>query len=80
MPDRYDQNASLPDDDALDEYLCEYVDGTMDPAVRSAFEEFLSANPALQEHVQRLQRTRAICSRQHCTSAPRGLQHRLRAE
>lgn len=80
MSDRYDQNASLPNDDALDEYLCEYVDGTMDPAVRSAFEEFLRANPALEAHVHRLVRTRAICTRQHCTSAPRGLQHRLRAE
>jgi len=80
MSERYDQDPSLPNDDALDEYLCEYVDGTMDPAVRAAFEDFLSANPALQAHVQRLQRTRAICSRQHCAAAPRDLQHRLRAE
>jgi anti-sigma factor RsiW len=80
MPDRYDQDASLPNDDELDEYLCEYVDGTMDPAVRKAFEEFLRANPELEAHVHRLERTRALCTRQSCTHAPSGLQHRLRAE
>jgi len=81
MSDRYDQDASLPNDDGLDEYLCEYVDGTMDPAVRRAFEDFLRANPALAAHVERLQRTRMLCSRQRCTHhAPSSLQHRLRME
>ena len=80
MSDRYDQDASLPYDDGLDEYLCEYVDGTMDPTVRRAFEEFLGANPALAAHVERLQRTRMLCTRQRCAHAPSGLQHRLRLE
>lgn len=57
-PDHYDQP-----DDQLDEFLCEYVDGTMDPAVRNAFEEFLEANPSLAAHADCLCRTRSmLCS------------------
>lgn len=57
-PDQYEQP-----DDQLDEFLCEYVDGTMDPAVREAFEEFLGANPSLADHVRCLCRTRnMLCS------------------
>lgn len=57
-PDHYDQP-----DDQLDEFLCEYVDGTMDPAVRKAFEEFLEANPSLAAHADCLCRTRnMLCS------------------
>ncbi len=36
----------------LDEFLCEYVDGTMDPVVRKVFEEYVRENPELAEHVQ----------------------------
>lgn len=36
----------------LDEFLCEYVDGTMDPVVREVFEEYVRDNPDLAEHVQ----------------------------
>ena len=57
-PDHYDQP-----DDQLDEFLCEYVDGTMDPAVRRAFVEFLEANPSLAAHADCLCRTRnMLCS------------------
>lgn len=57
-PDHYEQP-----DDQLDEFLCEYVDGTMDPAVREAFEEFLEANPRLADHARCLCRTRnMLCS------------------
>ena len=57
-PDHYDQP-----DDQLDDFLCEYVDGTMDPAVRNAFEEFLEANPSLAAHADCLCRTRSmLCS------------------
>lgn len=57
-PDHYDQP-----DDQLDEFLCEYVDGTMDAAVRKAFEEFLEANPSLAAHADCLCRTRSmLCS------------------
>ena len=57
-PDSYEQP-----DDQLDEFLCEYVDGTMDPAVKAAFEEFLEANPTLAAHARCLCRTRSmLCS------------------
>lgn len=62
----------------LDEYLCEYVDGTMDPAVRSAFEEYLRANPDLLAHVACLCRTRQLLCRYGCMHAPSGFQRRLR--
>ncbi len=62
----------------LDEYLCEYVDGTMDPAVRRAFEEYLRANPDLLAHVACLCRTRQLLCRYGCRHAPSGFQARLR--
>ena len=64
----------------LDEFLCEYVDGTMDPKVQEAFEEYLCANPDLAEHVQCLCQTRRLlCDYGHsCQGAPRGFQDRLR--
>ncbi len=46
---------SVPNADSwqdLDEFLCEYVDGTMDPVVREVFEEYVRENPDLAEHVQ----------------------------
>ncbi len=63
----------------LDEFLCEYVDGTMDPAARMAFEEYLRANPQLLEHVQRLCRARQVLCRYGERRAPRGFQSRLRS-
>lgn len=64
-----------------DEFLCEYVDGTMDPSVRDAFEEYLRANPALAEHVERLRHTRMLLCQYGCQcKAPQGLQNRLRRE
>ncbi|HEX7070845.1 MAG TPA: hypothetical protein VF190_08560 [Rhodothermales bacterium] len=63
----------------LDEFLCEYVDGTMDPAVRAAFEEYLRLNPELYEHVQCLRETRSMLCRYGCRlRAPEALQQRLR--
>jgi anti-sigma factor RsiW len=57
----------LPDDggeDApyewLDEWLCEYVDGTMDPSLEAVFEQYVEANPELKAHVERLQETRDL--------------------
>jgi len=41
----------------LDEYICDYVDGTMDDAVRDAFEDYLAANPDVAAHVARLVQT-----------------------
>lgn len=64
-----------------DEFLCEYVDGTMDPVVRVAFEEYLQANPQVAEHVRRLRNTRQLLCQYGCRcTAPQGLQARLRRE
>ncbi len=56
MPDRYSDSEpdaeSLPPE--LDEYICEYVDETMDASVRSAFEDYLEANPSVARHVEQL--------------------------
>jgi len=64
-----------------DEFLCEFVDGTMDPLVREVFEEYLAMNPDLRAHVHRLQRTRMLLCRFSCRCrAPRDLHERLRRE
>jgi hypothetical protein len=63
-----DDREYLSDDDPgadppyewLDEWLCEYVDGTMDPALEIVFEEYVEANPDLKAHVERLQETRQL--------------------
>lgn len=44
----------------LSEWLCEYVDGTMDPSVRAVFDEYLEANPELSRHVERLCEMRTL--------------------
>jgi anti-sigma factor RsiW len=44
----------------LDEWLCEYVDGTMDPSLEAVFEQYVEANPDLKAHVERLQKTRDL--------------------
>lgn len=54
-----------PDDGApsyewLDEWLCEYVDGTMDPSLEAVFEQYVEANPELKAHVKRLRQTRDL--------------------
>ncbi len=82
MKDGYAQ--SEPDDFSgddfsdLDEWLCEYVDGTIDPVARRAFEEYMRANPALAQHVQRLFQARNLLCTYGCRhQAPMGLQPRL---
>ncbi len=63
----------------LDEWMCEYVDGTMDPAVRRSFEEYVRAEPELARRVERLRRTRTLLCRHGCRiQAPEGLQARVR--
>lgn len=44
----------------LDEWLCEYVDGTMDPSLEAVFEQYVEANPDLEAHIQRLKETRRL--------------------
>ena len=63
----------------LDEWLCEYVDGTLDPVVRGALEEYMQANPDLAAHVARLTETRRLLGRYGCArKAPCSLQYSLR--
>ena len=63
MADSYYPDYSEHSDQQLDELLCEYVDGTMDPAVRAAFEEYLEVNPQLASHARCLCQTRTmLCS------------------
>ncbi|WP_243664019.1 anti-sigma factor family protein [Rhodothermus marinus] len=75
--DYHDPDSSQPEQDCpfsdLDELLCEYVDGTMDPAVRQVFEEYLRTNPTLAHHVECLCRTRQLL----CQHAPAGCGHRM---
>jgi anti-sigma factor RsiW len=44
----------------LDEWLCEYVDGAMDPSLETVFEQYVEANPELKAHVERLCETRKL--------------------
>lgn len=44
----------------IDEWLCEYVDGTMDPALEAVFTSYVEANPQLKEHIEELQQTRDL--------------------
>ncbi len=67
--------------DLEDEFLCEYVDGTMDPVVREVFEEYVRATPDLEEHIECLRHTRLLLCRYGCRChAPRDLHDRLRRE
>jgi anti-sigma factor RsiW len=55
MAERYDDAEPFPPvPPELDEYICDYVDGTMDPAVRGSFEEYLAANPQVADHIETL--------------------------
>ena len=47
----------------MDELLCEYVDGTMDPTVQDVFEECICADPVLAERVHELRGTRSLLNR-----------------
>ncbi len=63
----------------LDELLCEYVDGTMDPGVRVVFEEYLRTDPVLAQQAECLCHTRTLLCRHGCrVRTPRGLQARVR--
>ena len=79
MPKGYYPEETEFVDEQLDELLCEYVDGTMDATVRSAFEEYLSANPELAAHARCLSETRdMLCDVGACRCASAGMQAQLR--
>jgi anti-sigma factor RsiW len=86
MADRYDEfsNGAGKEGDCpyawISEWLCEYVDGTMDPSMEAVFEEYMEANPELAEHVKRLCHTRTLLSECDCDrEAPDQTKARLRA-
>ena len=78
----------LPGDDGedapyewLDEWLCEYVDGTMDPSLEAVFEQYVEANPELKAHVKRLKETRnLLCECGLPTEAPSDLESEICTE
>lgn len=77
----YDFGRPDPEDELadLDEYVTEYLDGTMDPAVQEAFEEYLEANPHLLEYVCCLNDVRCALQDLNCScQAPSGVQAKLR--
>jgi len=79
MPEGYYPEEPESVDEQLDELLCEYVDGTMDPAVRSVFEEYLDTNPDLAAHARCLTETRdMLCHVGACRCASMGMQAQLR--
>jgi len=43
----------LTADDRLSEYICDYIDGTMDPVVEEVFEEYMGQNTSVYNIVQR---------------------------
>jgi anti-sigma factor RsiW len=60
---------SVPDAESwqeLDEFLCEYVDGSMDPVVREVFEEYVRETPELAEHVKCLCEARDVLIHSAC--------------
>ncbi len=64
----------------LGEFLTEYVDGTMSPAARAAFEECLRGNPDLTGFVERLRHTRQMLCGYGCdVHAPCNLREQLHA-
>lgn len=78
MCNGYDKAGNHNFDD-LDEWLCEYVDGTIDPVVCKALEEYMQMNPELKMHVERMRSARSLLCQYGCShQAPRGLQPRLR--
>jgi hypothetical protein len=80
MAEGYDGKKAAPLDEGMDEFLCEYVDGAMDPVVLEAFEEYLRANPSMAEHVQCLCQAKRFLSQQgSCPHATGRLQERLRS-
>lgn len=67
MTEGYDQRNNSDDPYPwLHEFLCEYVDGTMNPAQREAFEQYVRANPALARHIEQLCRARTLLCRHGC--------------
>ncbi len=61
----------------MDEFLCEYVDDTMDCSVRVAFEECVECDSRLARQVRRLRGTRRLLC-EYRSRIPAGLRSRVR--
>ena len=63
----------------LEEFIVEYVDGTMDRSVREVFEEYLAQDPDLADQVCEMRQVRNVMCGLGCGCvAPPGFQSRLR--
>jgi anti-sigma factor RsiW len=60
LPRRRSGRPQEPTYKRIDEWLCEYVDGTTDPSLEPVFEKYVEANPELKAHVERLRKTREV--------------------
>ena len=79
MDDRYG-TSNFSDDQLLDELMCEYVDGTMDPSIRKVFDELVNTNPTLADHCHCVAEAHQLLRNSgHHVCAPRQFQSRLRA-
>ena len=61
----------------MDEFLCEYVDDTMDYSVRVVFEECVESDSRLARQVRRLRGTRQLLC-EYRSRIPMGLRSRVR--
>ena len=68
---------SDPLDEILFDYIEDYVDGTMDPTVRSVFEEYLSQNAAVEQFVCDAIDGKRYVNRLPMALAPVGLKDKL---
>ena len=81
MDDRYDpSDFECNCDQLLDELLCDYVDGTMDPATRKAFEELVSRDQSVARYLEGLREAHSLLSNTgQCVCAPKQFHSKLRA-
>lgn len=79
MDDRY-ETQGFSDDQLLDELMCEYVDGTMDPSIKKVFDELVRANPVVARSCNCAREVQSILKNAgHHVCAPHQFQSRLRA-
>lgn len=50
----------LPIDEQLFDYICDYVDGTMEPSVQEVFEQYLRQNPDIMSFVDEAEQGRNL--------------------
>ena len=79
MADGYDASGpQSPDSSKIEEYLTEYVDGTMEPEVLRVFEDLLKQDPVLAARARELKMVRQLLCSLRCSRAPEGFDARLR--